>query len=282
MRPVTLTVGPLVSAATNNICTSQTPSAGKALVLNGTLVTKSFQGTGSIAGNVLTVSAVSSGILQKGNLVSGSGVLPRTFVMGPLGTTTNGAGTYVVSASQSVSSTTIYGAAVATLDTPRRILLTPAADESANTFTITGTGWNGDPITEVLAGGNATATYTNLDFSTITQIVATNTAGGAVTVGTNGVASSRWLRFDDYSPAPNAIQVSVSGTVNYTIEDNLQTESSVSGGLSALTWVGVGIVGGSASTITPFAYTPMRLRVTLNSGSGSIIATVLQNASVTL
>jgi len=279
MRPVTLTVGPLVSASTNNICTTQTPSAGKTLVINGTLATNSFQGTGSIAGNVLTISAVSSGVLQIGYSINGSGVAAGTTVIGLGPSTTNGAGTYVLNTSQAtVSSTTIYGAVVATLDTPRRILLTPAGNESSNTFTITGTGWNGDPITEALTGGNATATYTNLDFATITQIVATNTAAGAVTVGTNGVASSRWVRFDDYAPALNAIQATVSGTANYTIEENLQILAT-GANISTYTWLGVGIVGGTTSTMTPFAYTPLRIRVTLNSGSGSVSSTVVQNAN---
>src|ERR1700738_3979004 len=109
MRPTTVTVGPLASAATNNICTTQTPAAGTTFALNGTLATNSFQGTGSIAGNVLTISAVTSGIIAGGTRVSGVGVQANTVVMGPLGTTTNGAGTYVVHVSQTVSSNTIYG-----------------------------------------------------------------------------------------------------------------------------------------------------------------------------
>ena len=279
MRPVTVSVGPLAAASANNICTTQTPNAGTALVLNGTLASNSFQGTGSITANVLTISAVTSGVLNIGMSVGGSQVLANTVVIGLGPNTTNGIGTYVLNVSQSVSSTTIYGSAIATLDKPRRVLLTPSGNESANTFTISGTDTNFQPITEVLTGGNGAATYSAMDYRTVTQIVATNTAAASLTVGTNGVASSMWVSYDDYAPAPNSIQVTVTGTVNYTIEHTIQSESL---GLLPyqLTWIGAGVISGTTSQITSFPYTPLRARVTLNSGSGSFVATMIQNASV--
>ena len=62
--------------------------------------------TGSISSNVLTVSAVTSGTVYVGAQISGTGVTAGTTVIA-LGTGTGGVGTYTVSASQSVSSTTI-------------------------------------------------------------------------------------------------------------------------------------------------------------------------------
>lgn len=63
--------------------------------------------TGSISGTTLTVSAVTSGTLKIGQTIEGTGVTDGTiitaFVSG-----SGGAGTYTVSASQTVSSTTIY------------------------------------------------------------------------------------------------------------------------------------------------------------------------------
>src|ERR1700740_493972 len=59
---------------------------------------------------------------------------------------------------------------VATLDVARRVLFTPAGNESANKFTITGTDAAGNVITDVVAGGNATATYSAMDFKTVTSI----------------------------------------------------------------------------------------------------------------
>lgn len=107
---------------------------------------------------------------------------------------------------------------VATLDVARRLLLTTAADETAKTFTITGTDRNGMPLTEVLAGvNNSTATTLN-DFKTVTQIAVSAATAGAITFGTGGKVSSQWLPFDRIQSENLGFQVIVSGVVNYTIE----------------------------------------------------------------
>jgi hypothetical protein len=62
--------------------------------------------TGSVAGTVLTVSAVASGVLTVGSIVTGTGVNAGTTIAS-LGTGTGGVGTYNLSASMSVASTTI-------------------------------------------------------------------------------------------------------------------------------------------------------------------------------
>ena len=63
--------------------------------------------TGAIAGTTLTVSAVTSGTLKIGQTIEGSGVTDGTIITA-FGTGSGGVGTYTVSASQTVSSTTIY------------------------------------------------------------------------------------------------------------------------------------------------------------------------------
>lgn len=62
--------------------------------------------TGSISGVTLTVTAVTSGTVQVGQTLSGTGVTSGTQITA-LGTGTGGNGTYTVSASQTASSTTI-------------------------------------------------------------------------------------------------------------------------------------------------------------------------------
>lgn len=62
--------------------------------------------TGSISGTTLTVSAVTSGTIVVGIAISGSGITAGTTITA-LGTGSGGAGTYTVSSSQTVSSTTI-------------------------------------------------------------------------------------------------------------------------------------------------------------------------------
>ena len=63
--------------------------------------------TGAISGTTLTVSAVTSGTLKIGQTIEGSGVTDGTIIT-EFGSGSGGAGTYTVSASQTVSSTTIY------------------------------------------------------------------------------------------------------------------------------------------------------------------------------
>lgn len=62
--------------------------------------------TGTIAGTTLTVSAVASGTLAVGQTISGAGVTVGTTITA-LGTGTGGTGTYTVSATQTVASTSI-------------------------------------------------------------------------------------------------------------------------------------------------------------------------------
>lgn len=62
--------------------------------------------TASISGTTMTVSAVTSGTIAVGHTIYGAGVTTGTTITA-LGTGTGGTGTYTVSASQTVSSTTI-------------------------------------------------------------------------------------------------------------------------------------------------------------------------------
>jgi hypothetical protein len=64
--------------------------------------------TGSISGTTLTVTAVTSGTVRAGQSLSGTGITAGT-VITALGTGAGGTGTYTVSNSQTVASTTIEG-----------------------------------------------------------------------------------------------------------------------------------------------------------------------------
>jgi hypothetical protein len=69
--------------------------------------------TGSISGTTLTVTAVTSGNIGIGSIISGTGITSGTTITG-LGTGTGSTGTYIVSVSQTVASTTITGTVVPT------------------------------------------------------------------------------------------------------------------------------------------------------------------------
>ena len=86
------------------------------------------------------------------------------------------------------------------------------------------------------------------------------------------------MRFDDYGAhAEVAIQATVTGTVNFTVQQTLQdsapaaTQDKVAP--DDIVWVNHPDSGLAAATATAqgnYAYTPIFAKVTLNSGTGSV------------
>ncbi|WP_022680641.1 filamentous hemagglutinin N-terminal domain-containing protein, partial [Sandarakinorhabdus limnophila] len=99
--------------------------------------------------------------------------------------------TTAVSASQAVAdaggAVTINGSAaasnVATSSTGNRIVITSAADDSARTFTVTGTDMFGRALTETITGANAAAASGSKYFATVTAVSAGAGAASTVAVG---------------------------------------------------------------------------------------------------
>jgi hypothetical protein len=77
--------------------------------IGGVIGNGSSSFTGAIAGTTLTISAVASGSVQIGQVISGSGVTADTTVVG-YGTGAGGTGTYEVDTSQTVASEAMTGA----------------------------------------------------------------------------------------------------------------------------------------------------------------------------
>lgn len=161
---------------------------------------------------------------------------------------------------------------VATLDIPRRVLITSAGNDSGITFTVIGTGFNGLAQTEVVSGGNAAAVYTNHDFKTVTRISISAASASTVTVGTNGVGSSIPVILDTVvNPASYGAAVIVTGTVNYNVEMsyddfaplwdlNINTPTwFAASGFSSQTTNQSGTIAGPCTMI----------RLTVNSGTGT-------------
>lgn len=213
MRPITVTVGPLVAASANNIALSQTPAGAGALLLNG----------------------------------STAGVL----------------------------------------DTPRQVLFTFAADETGHNFVVTGKNGTGDTQSETVAGTTAGTKATVLSYKSVTSITISAAATGALTVGTNGVADSPWVRLDPWSNSYVSIQCTASGTVNYTVQQTLDDPNSPTNPVlpSAMTWVSsndTAAVGATGSIQTNYGFTPTWARILLNSGTGTVVSTFAQTGVVNL
>lgn len=213
---------------------------------------------------------------------------PVTVTVGPLA---------AASANNIALSQTVTGAAnvvlngalvtggVATLDVPRQVLITNAGNDSGITFTVVGTDRYGASQSQTVTGTSASTVATTIDFATVTRITTSgSTSVSGITVGTNGIAGSAWVRFDEYAPSNISIQCNVSGTVNYTVQSTLDNPNSSTDPVSVanVNWVNssdANVVGQSATKQSNFLFAPIFARVLLNSGSGSVTSTFVQDSN---
>ena len=171
---------------------------------------------------------------------------------------------------------------VATLDAPRRILLTFAADESGHTFTVYGVSHNGQAISEAVAGTAAGTVYTNNDFLTVTRVASSAATTGNVSFGTNGVGSSRWVYVSPHmTPTNLAIASVVVPTVNYTIQYCYQDPAGLPTSFPVApvtpTPFDDAVVAAQTSNKVAYMNDPVICwRVTVNSGTGKVTSTGLQ------
>lgn len=174
---------------------------------------------------------------------------------------------------------------VAVLDKPRQVLITTAGNESAKTFTITGTDWAGNPISETVTGPNISTAASVLNYATVTSITISAGAAAALTVGTNGVASSPWLRLDEWANPVVSKQCNVTGTVNYTVQFSMDDPNSYVNSVapSAMTWINdqdLDFVDNTVSAQGFSSFSPTWIRIVLNSGTGSVMGTFAQMSVV--
>lgn len=315
-RPVTVAVGPLVAgsatkistsqksagtpivlngaagtATANNICTSQTPSGAGALTLNGTTVTSGVANLGSMLYVYITSAGNDS---ARTFTISGYGYNASG---GPyaITETITGANTSTVSSTklyQTINSIAISGASAAavtvgtygtaTLDVARHVILTSGGDDTGITFALTGTSQTGTVISETITGVSGAAASSVQDYLTVTSIVPSGAVATTLTVGTNGVAASPWVRFDDYGAnSQTTLAAIVSGTVNYDVQVSMDDPNDYTRGLTPaqVTWIAsadTAVVGATATKLSSFAFTPIFARVLLNSGTGTVTTTFRQ------
>lgn len=111
---LSVTIDSIVKSASVNL-SGATSFTNAAMLIADALVIAGPQActfTGAIASTTLTVSAILTGgaaPIQAGQTLSGSGVTASTYIVGQLSGTPGGVGTYEVSDSQTVGSTTITG-----------------------------------------------------------------------------------------------------------------------------------------------------------------------------
>jgi hypothetical protein len=313
-RAIRVTVGPLVSASATKIALLQSPGAAGALVLNG--AAGSFTANNIALSQVVTGAAaiVLNGILSHGSPATGypqgnpiyitsagndSGITFAIVGLDKNGAvvseTLTGTNTGVVgstnsyyalksittSNSTSGSGITVGTFGAATLDVARRVIITSGGNDTGVTFTIKGTNWQGDSISENVTGASGAAASSVLDYLTVTQVKASAAVATNVEVGTNGVAASAWVPFDSYYLPQVDIQCTASGTVNYTVQITRDSPNSPTNSTAAasMTWNSSpdpNAVGATGTVMSSLSFAPGWARILLNSGTGSVAGTFTQ------
>jgi hypothetical protein len=230
--------------------------------------------TGSIAGTTLTVTAVTSGGIYPGQLLTGTGVTFGTTITAFGSNTNAGAGTYTVNVSQTVSSTTITG--VGTKGAGTRTLITQQPNgiklnsTSRNSNFVLG---NTAPGTETSGNGvtlyRAPASNNNFGTTDVADITLISTDGTIIYKGRgsninlnggttfNGVTISDYVEFTGYidngaGSAGNTLTVTAVSTGTLSIGQQIQASGIQPA--TAITALGTGTGGvGTYTVSTNFA-----------------------------
>ena len=293
MRPVKVKIASLANSNPSNIATSQTPASGSATVTI-TAGNPSLAATNSfVAGQTVTFTStatlpppllpntpyyVLSTGLSGSNFQIGLGYNASAITPGTGG---SGTQTVVYTNNPALNGTLVAtsgsggpnGAAI--LDTPRRILIT--TNDTTTSFTITGTDVTGNTQSEsfIVSGGSS---YSQLDYATVTSVKANQGPTAALTIGTNGIASSPWVFFDEWANTQIFIQIDVVGNANYTLQFTGDTLNSTMGSVdipSNMQWLpsnDLNVVNSTTSQQTNFLFAPTFARILLNSGNGTVTA----------
>ncbi len=170
---------------------------------------------------------------------------------------------------------------VATLAVPARITITSAGNDSGKTFVVVGTDAAGSAITETITGPNTAAVTSLLSYKTVSSITISAAAAGAITVGNAQSGASTPIALDSWAFPQVAIQCSVTGTVNYTVQQTLDNPNDPVNPIAraSMQWVDhpdTNLVAATATKQGNYGYAPLFMRVVINSGSGSVRLTVIQ------
>ena len=170
---------------------------------------------------------------------------------------------------------TLATAGIATLDLPRHLLITTAADDHARTLAITGTDRFGNVMTTTTAAPNATTKIvTGYNFKTITGITIDAASAGAITIGTANSLDSAWLALDWIAATDTTITVTLSSGASLTFAvqstiDPIQSKTFAESTANTMTTTLLGTASMQATLIDPLRALRLALSAFV-SGSATI------------
>lgn len=155
-----------------------------------------------------------------------------------------------------------------TFDYARQLLQTAAGNETARTFTITGTDRDGRAQVVTMAGVNATTAETTTYWKTVTQIASDGATAGNVSFGTVDEVTSQTIPLNHYAAEAATVAVDVTGTVNYTVQQAFQDVEAVLSAGNDLTWYDVSALAAqTADLVSLITHRATAVRLVVNSYS---------------
>jgi hypothetical protein len=168
---------------------------------------------------------------------------------------------------------------VATLTVPA--YLTVFSEKSATVnFIVTGTRPGGGEQIETLAVTASGTVTGSLAFATVTNVLASAPTSATISVGNAITGYTDWIPLDIYTPNQvTTISAKTSGTVNYSVQYTNEDPFDRSIQQLAVAHPNASLTAASGDE-TQFTTTLMRaVRLRINSGSGSVRFTVVQQST---
>lgn len=155
-----------------------------------------------------------------------------------------------------------------TFDHPRQLLQTAVGNESARTFTVTGTDENGVAQTKAWTGVNATTDETTEYWSTVTQIASDDATANDVSFGTVDEISTAVLPLNQYASEAATVAVDVTGTINFTVQETFDDIHENFRNGVANTWFNVSALASkTADTVSAVTHRATAAKLLVNSYS---------------
>lgn len=167
---------------------------------------------------------------------------------------------------------TLAVSGIVTFTTAQHVTITCAGSDAARTFTVTGTDYLGNALTEAIAGSAGSVTVGAKNFKTVTSITVDAGTAGAVTAGVNGTAETPWIPLDPYKNPFNYSYHADIGTATFTIEGTLDRPEDTASPATITVQASGSADVAAASTVPVNA---VRLKITAFT-SGNITFKVLQ------
>ncbi len=158
-----------------------------------------------------------------------------------------------------------------------QVTLTSGGNDSAINFTITGTDYRGQVVSEVLAGPNTNTVTSVNSYATITSITTSGAVGTNVSAGNAQAGSSPVVVFNQYSdPFSVSLSLTFTGTANVTVQYT-NDPIFVGQSLDSLNWFNDSSLTSQAANNMASLVAPVSAaRAVFNSGSGTVAFTATQ------